>query len=220
MPEKNIYKLDNVLIPAGWILLLVWLTAASAHVDFSIGGIVLLLVDISPVMMLIIGYLLRAKEKKYIALWRLLDRTARISVNELVQSTNFNAEEIREGLRTINSTGRAFFVWESHSGNIINSRFQNSPEATINCPNCGASNNKRLFPNSSSTVCDYCGETFTHDSVEQPQPAAAGQVVAHQQPATSQMQSGVAPSEFKMSTFLMLCFFFWPAAVVYFLRCK
>ena len=107
------------------------------------------------------GYRVRAKENRYFALWRILEKTSRITVGELVQSTHFTAEEIKEGIRTINSTGRAIFSLEPHSGEIVNSGMNHTAaQESVECPNCGARNEESVFLGTTTAKCEYCGEMF------------------------------------------------------------
>ena len=138
------------------------------HMEMGFPGILFIILGFSPIAMLFFGYRVRAKEQEYISLWQILDRTARISVSELVQSTHFTADELQEGLRVINGTGRAFFIWESHSGDIVNSRFQSAAAVSVDCPNCGAANDTRISVDASSAACEYCGEVFSQDALVPP----------------------------------------------------
>jgi hypothetical protein len=214
--EKDIYKLDNILIPAAWLLLFFWAPAVGLAIEFGVQKSAWIAISFTPIIMLVIGYRVRAKERKYNGLWRLLDRSHVVSAAQLLHNTHFSKEELHEGIRAINGTGRAYFIWDQQSNEIMDERFRYARVPQFSCPQCGASLASGLLRELiEHPSCRYCSAAFDQELIRK----ATEQALGPQEPSHTATAAGNR-SKFKLSTFVLLTIFFWPAALVYYFRNK
>jgi hypothetical protein len=214
--EKDIYKLDNILIPTAWLLILFWAPTVGLVIEYGVQKSAWIPISFTPIIMLIIGYRVRAKEQKYNGLWRLLDRSHVVSAAQLLHATNFSREELHAGIRAINSTGHAYFIWDQHSDEIMDERFRYARVPQFSCPQCGASLTDGLLRELiEHPACRYCNAAFDQELISQ----ATDQALEPQKTSHAVVPTEYG-SKFKTSTFVLLAFFFWPAALVYYFRNK
>jgi hypothetical protein len=206
MSEKNLRRLDDVLITTGYGSLVVALfVAAASHNLF-----VRLLVVCGPLVLLIVGYRVRAEEKKMVAIWSILEQTLEVSVPELERSTGFGRGLILQTVRDINAQGLGYFVHDLKADRIFDGRLRSQMVTVESCSSCGARVDATFEADlSTAPVCRFCGSAFS-----------AGELNRLKLDLLSQLRTAPGPipsgrKTFSIGVFVALMLCFWPAAIVY-----
>ena len=122
--EKNIYRIDDVLIKAGTVIGSV---VALAILGFSMlssdefhklqqalgfGVLGLFGVALAPVGLLLAGFHVRNREKRVLALFSVLDRQLELRVRDFVANTEFTRVSLAKTLIELNESGLGYYVWD------------------------------------------------------------------------------------------------------------
>lgn len=212
MQKKDIYKIDNLLINIGRIVLVISLLnvgcSASAKTldnDFPL----LLIALFASISLLITGSFIRRKENQIIAIWNILEHSTEVPVEELVHNTGFERTFIQEALLLINRRGNAYYVWDKKHDVIVDGRLRTTLVAIPKCDNCGATINQTMTLDASQRPsCTYCGKAISTYQINQLKSEAIDKI--RQAKPTIEKKKG-----FSVWIFLLLLVIFWPAALGY-----
>jgi hypothetical protein len=210
MAQQDIYSLDNILIPVGWALSLLSVSLVGIFALLDASALMIAAIILSPVFILIAGYLIRSLEKRYIALWRIVENRGEVGVRELKHSLGLSEADLKKGLRAINATGKAYLVWDDANQTIEDGRLRYSTIPALNCPQCGATEKERIaIEVNRHPSCRYCGAAYPPELVADARRRLYGEV----KPGPG---ADDPPSRFKVAPFVLLCIFFWPGAIAYY----
>ena len=215
MADKDIFKSDNILIRTGFVLGLLAIPIVSAGARSTGGLILAILFALSPVAMLVTGYMIRAKEKRYIAIWRILETAMEVRVEDLIRSTGFTRADVQGALAAINSRGLAFFVWSTESDTIVDGRLGVGVVIVDRCPSCGAAGAQRApVGMGEAPRCSHCGVPFPADTLNRLKLDAMKDLrEGRSAPAAKNPES-----KLNVPLFAVLAVFCWPVALVYYMR--
>ncbi|GMV39473.1 MAG: hypothetical protein AMXMBFR64_11890 [Myxococcales bacterium] len=215
--RENLFRQDDILIRVGWatcVLSVFWVLGSMekpAAAPFAV------LFALAPVGLLTLGYRVRAREKRCVAIWRILDRAKEVRVRDLLQSTGFSREDVAETLRAVNGRGLAWFVWDTDTDMIVDGRLRSEMVLVESCPSCGARVSQRVpLGASQSPVCSHCGAAFSSATLNELRLKALAEL--RNPPPGPGAPAPAGGRTFNPVVFMVLAVVFWPAAVVYYVR--
>lgn len=234
---RNLYRIDDILMRAGGVAALLFvaafvaiLTTALANADPSIprdrdpglaallhNGPLLALLALCPAVLLTAGISLRRRERRILAIWKLLEQNAEISVPGLIANSDFERRDLEHAVRFLNNRGLDHYVWNRESDTIQHARLQTTSLHVEKCDACGAGVALDV-PLSFHEIprCPHCDDPVSADELEERRAEALEQLRAERQPVSQPDKSLMATSgDFSLVVFLILLAAFWPAAVVY-----
>ena len=155
MARKDIHKIDNMLVRTGWLAAIGLLLAEScapereaadvATASLPLGlPLMSLAVGIAAVVMLLVGYTIRARENKVVAVWDILEHATEVSVSDLERSTGFSRKFIEDAVRTINRQPGCYYVVDDDNGTIVDGRMRSRIVLVEQCQSCGAQVNMQI----------------------------------------------------------------------------
>ncbi|CAA6803781.1 MAG: Unknown protein [uncultured Thiotrichaceae bacterium] len=211
MIKKDIYKIDNLLITIGRILLVFSLlsTGCSMSTNSLTQDWASWVLPLSAaISLLVVGGLIRHKENQIIAIWNILEHSTEVSMQELMHNTGFERPFIQQALLLINRRGDAYYVWESKNDIIVDGRLRTTLLSVPQCSNCGGIINQTLTLDlNQRPSCPYCGKMVS-----------TGQINQLKSEAIDKIRTAGARQEakgFSIWIFIILFVVFWPAAVAY-----
>ncbi len=173
---------------------------------------------VNGLVLLLIGYGYRSREKKIISVWHALEHTGEAAVSGLAVSLGLTREFILKHLKDINAQQHSAYTYDSRSDKIINTRLASEYLVFVDCSNCGRKINQKVSLDlSSPPQCEYCGTGVSAEHLNQLKQDA----LTSMRSATA--STGVAASgggEFNIVLFVVLLLLFWPAAVFYVIKKK
>ncbi|HOP65393.1 MAG TPA: hypothetical protein PK358_10080 [Spirochaetota bacterium] len=223
----DIYKIDNIMIKAGYIFLFFFITTAySTFSDVSSGKPfdyeslpVLLFLGGGAAAMLSVGYYYRNVENRVNSILKILTIASEVSLTELQRSTCFSVKSIEDALVIINKKLPYYYVLDSNSGMISDGRLKTRLVRVESCSGCGRVINQD-FPVSPDTVpvCPYCGAPFKIEKWNSLKREAISDIQKSDPLRDDDIQHIVYPENFSWLLFIILLIFFWPAAIVYYIH--
>ena len=167
-------------------------------------------------ILLVIGYAYRSREKKIISVWHALEHAGEAQVEGLRVSLGLSREFILTHLKDINAQQQSAYTYDSRGDKIINNRLQSEFLIFVDCANCGHKINEKVSLDLSKPPrCRYCGTGVSAEHLNK----LKQDVLANMQTtpaATTPMGGG----ELNIIILVVLLIFFWPAAVVYVIKKK
>ncbi len=174
------------------------------------------IMTINGLVLLLIGYGYRSREKKIISVWHALEHTGEAAVSGLAVSLGLSREFILRHLKDINAQQHSAYTYDSRSDKIINSRLASEYLVFVDCANCGRKINQKVSLDlSSPPQCEYCGTNVSADHLNQLKQEA----LASMRPAAT----AAAPAQaegINIVLLVVLLILFWPAAVFYVIKKK
>jgi len=230
MPDKrNIFVADDILIRTGYILLLLllitgWVARQLVNSETTslagIGSGVIALAGLAlltmPIAFLIAGYRIRAKEKKYLAVWNILENTLEVSINDLVNNTGLRKETITGALQEINRRGTSFFIYDQPSGLIFDGRLKSQTIAINTCPACEQTLGYTIpLVVSKLPRCKYCGTDLDATHINRLKQEKIRSIRASNPYSVSAGAPLQRRGNFNWVVFVILLVVFWPLALGY-----
>ena len=169
------------------------------------------IIFVNGLILLVIGYYYRSREKKIISIWNALEHTGEAHVSSLSILLGLSREFILRHIKDINAQQQAAFTYDSRSDKVINNKLLTEFLVTADCINCGNKINQKVSLDlSNPPKCQYCGTGVSTDHLN-----------TLKQEVLRSMQT-VQPKEpdFNVAVFVALLFFFWPGAIFYWVRKK
>jgi len=208
---RDLLKIDNYLIRAGWLGLLLAAVGAlatpQAPVAFEWAGPRWLMwVGLAAAIpLLAAGLLIRGKERRVDALWHILETEPEVRVGDLVDSTGLSRPFVREALALINAQPGAFFVWNRETDTIVHGRLRERSVAVSTCESCGGKVNAVYsLEGSVAPSCPYCGGAVL-----------LGDWNARRREVLDSLRGEGQRRPFSVWLFIVLLLVFWPLAVAY-----
>jgi len=196
----------------------VWLrTSASYATLFGIAGCV---------MFLILGLVVRRRERKSLQLWQLMRRSTEARISALVSQSHFSLVDIRRAVNSINSAGLAHLILDEASDRLYDGRLASVVTLTHNCEGCGAPIEITVDVQATTGAsCSYCHAPFPTESIQalrqQRQQAVSSQNTNSALQAIRQqaeLTANIPAPKISVTTVLVLMVLFWPAAFFYVMR--
>jgi hypothetical protein len=226
--KYNLYRIDDILIKIGWFFLIVFLIFAFVFLaglaknwpyGYSTRRLVgTIAFGIPAAGFLVAGQTIRRRERRAVAVWQKLEMAVEVSASDLEAATGYDRLTIAEALLLINRRGNAFYVWDRQTDMIVDGRLRKKTVLVESCPSCGSGINQ-AFPLAATEppACPYCGKHLAAErwnGLKEKTLEKIGQDADRTKTAVTHPEI----TEFRMPTFLLLLFLFWPAALVYALR--
>jgi len=227
--KKNIFVADDILIKTGYFILFLLIitlcvawsllsTERESLSDMRIGimvpvGLVLLTM---PIAFLIAGYRIRAKEKKYLTVWNILENTLEVSMNDLANNTGLKRETITSALQEINRRGTSFFIYDRTSGLIFDGRLKSQTISISTCPACKHTLGYTIpLVVSKLPRCKYCGTDIDASHLNRLKQEKIQFILESNPFYGPNGPAGRQGKKFSWMVFLILLFVFWPLAIGY-----
>lgn len=236
LERKDVYRLDGILLRAGGLSLFVVLGTIGCLIAVTAGemevypggpdpnpalyflGRHALAVGLglaAPIVLLWAGWKLRRREKKILAIWRLLRHNAEIDARALLANSDFEQADLERAVRFLNNKGLGHYVWDPRSGVIQDARLRDMQLHVDTCDACGASVSLKVpVGNREIPMCPFCGDPVSVDRFEARRHDAIDKLRAEHRPAVETRQA-LSEIPFSIPIFVLLLMFFWPAAVGY-----
>lgn len=228
--EADLYRVDDLLLKAGWIGLLVVLGVGACAALVTLAeqdptsrdalrrlagryGAAYVGALLCPVVALRVGFAIRGRERRSAAIWQLLRQNAELSVAQLVANSDFDLADVERTVKLLNNRGLGHYVWDRAAGTIQDGRLQTLQLHVDKCEACGGSISLevpvgfRCVP-----TCPYCGDPVSVDDLETRRHEALEALRVDRAPA-SWSESARVP--FSIPLFAVLMLTFWPAGVAY-----
>lgn len=208
MKKKNIHKIDDYLIRAGWIFFIGFLFNLPA------GGRWALMWFASSFLLLFVGYMIRRQENKVIALWNIIERLGDVSVDELVRNTGLPRKFILTAVNTINLHTGEYYIHDQACDRIIDRQRVQYDSVSISekCESCGALIHLRMTTGQTmKPVCHYCGVPVSAVAMERLETIS----VEQQLKRTQRPPQHLGKIEFSPVWFVVWLIIFPPIAIIY-----
>lgn len=167
---------------------------------------------VNGVLLLIIGYNFRSREKKIISIWNALENAGEARVADLSINLGLPREFILKHLKDINTQTSGAFTYDSRSDKIVNSRLLTEFLVMVDCVSCGTKINQKVSLDLSNPPrCSYCGTGVPADHLNK----LKQEVILSLKSAP--VQTG---GDFNVAIFIALLVFFWPGAIIYVIKKK
>lgn len=213
--RHNLLRIDDVLIKIGLLFLFafIYVLVIDTNGIDQTRLLLTLLFGLPAVAFLVAGYRARRRERRALSIWKKLDLASDVAAADLLGATGYTRPQLEDALLLINRRGDAFYVWDRESDRIVDGRLRTATVIVENCPGCGSGINKSFPVSAGPPVCPWCGKALAAERWNELKEQAFARIEnSRQQPA------GPAPAAltpFRLSTFILLIIFFWPAAVIY-----
>jgi DNA-directed RNA polymerase subunit RPC12/RpoP len=174
---------------------------------------------VNGLVLLLIGYGYRSRERKIISVWHALEHTGEAAVSGLAVSLGLSREFILRHLKDINAQQHSAYTYDSRSDKIINARLASEYLVFVDCANCGRKINQKVSLDlSSPPQCEYCGTSVSAEHLNQ---LKQDELASMRSAATAPAAAGPAQTEgINIVLLVVLIIFFWPAAVFYVVKKK
>jgi hypothetical protein len=228
--EKNLYRVDDVLLRAGGIGLLLVLVVGVCAVLVALGeadpdargaipswvgdyGVAYFGALLCPLVALRIGFVIRRREERSAAIWRLLRRNAELSVANLVGNSDFDLADVERTVKLLNNRGLGHYVWDRRTGTIQDGRLRTIQLHVDKCEACGGSVSLEVpIGFSEAPACPYCGDPVCVDALETRRHEALDELRVDEREPSWREGSKVP---FSIPLFAVLMLTFWPAGLLY-----
>lgn len=231
MAETNLFRMDDLLIRSairlGLVVVLGTLlfaavlfggppeTRPALGAGWALVGLVLL----APVALLAGGLSLRRRERRAVALMRLLDRQLVVDAADLVHNSDFSREQLARAIHDVNGSGQALLVWDPKTDQVQDGRLRRSFLQVDECGACGAKISQQvpLAGHSVAVDCPHCGTPLSARDIEDARERLVDEI--HEQNRLDDPPPGCETPDFSVTIFVLLMLFCWPLALVYGMRC-
>lgn len=209
MARRNVHRIDDALIRAGYLFALVSLTASGCSGRLGAGQPtwIELAGFAAAALMLVVGYRVRRDERRIVSVWQILEHSTEARIGELIQATGFDRPFLLRAVRIINQQPNAYYVWDEASDTIIDGRMRSRVVIIERCESCGAGVNAELSMDLADVpACAHCGGPVTSRDLNR----------LKQENLSALRAESLRPSQkFTLWIFIVLLLIFWPAALAY-----
>lgn len=216
--KYNFYHIDDVLIRTGLITaLIVIVLVANDKIAFSLANPLLYACVLPPLAFLLIGFAVRRREKRTLAIWRTLDRNVSTRVPELLSNSSFTRRELMQAVQLLNDRGLGFYVWQRDSDTISDARLGDEYIHLENCESCGAPVGLKVsLALHDVPRCPYCHAAATSHHLNLLKRDAIAELRGTVRPGRAHgIPVRRGQSAMSIPFFIVLLIFFWPAAIAY-----
>ncbi len=229
----NIYRIDDVLIKAGYIFLALFVLVGGTAVSNMVKQVptdqtetlftAAMMLFLPSMVFLLIGYSFRGKEQVAAAIMHKMDMATEVSVADLMKSSGISRRTVEQALLLINRRGLGYYILEKESDRIVDGRLRRTMVVVEQCERCGSAISES-FPASQAEppLCPYCGTPQAIDRWNDMRNRVLEDIRKHTIPSPRTGPGGpvrAVPASgrqaFSLPIFILLLLFFWPAAIVY-----
>ena len=241
--EKNLYRMDDVLIRAGatmgalvgLALLGCFLLPSEAlwsiREALGLGVLGLAGIALAPIGLLAAGFHVRKRERRVLTLHTVLDRQLELRVRDFVANTEFTRELLQKTLLELNESGLGYYVWDRDTDTIQDARLRRGEMHFDHCEACRATISVTVEIGASvAPECPYCSARLASEDLAKEKQRLIDEIRAND----PRRRATLAPSartatwregrhsrgdaEFSVPLFLVLMVVCWPLAAVYAVR--
>ena len=212
--RHNLLRIDDILIKMGFVFLVPCIYVLVIDTDGidQTRLLLSLLFGLPAVAFLVAGYRARRRERRALSVWKKLDLASDVAASDLLGATGYTRPQLEDALLLINRRGEGFYVWDRESDRIVDGRLRAATIVVESCPGCGSGINKTFPVSAGPPVCPYCGKALAPERWNELKEQALARIEnSRQQPAALPLSL----SPFRLSNFITIIIFFWPAAVIY-----
>lgn len=222
MQETNLLTIDDALfrgakIVAGLVLVGVAVACAvpaelrGPNVFWALG---LGFSAMAPIAMTFFGMAFREREKRAVALMRLLDRQVELVAGDLLANSDLSRETLETAIRDLNSTGTRHLVWDRRSGLIQDGRLRQSRLHIETCHACGVKISLDIALNEAAAArCPSCDAPIDAREVDEEKQAVI-ETLGHRADLPRDCPAPAKPV-FSPLLFFVLLVVAWPLALLY-----
>ena len=228
MSSPNVFRMDEVLLKGGAYLgiafFTLWMFSGPAALQSMLSlprwtTPIFYAASLAPIVMLHSGWKLRQREKRAVALWKLLDSEVEVSALELVRNSDWTDESLDQAIRDLNNTGSAHLVWDRRTGWIQDGRLRRPVFSLDRCEACSAKVSVEIaIGEAASFACPFCGESIGNGRLAEEKARIVEELERDQNWQSAATEVFTARS-FSPGLFVLMLIFFWPAALLYAVRC-
>jgi hypothetical protein len=224
MSRSALFRMDDFLLKGAAYLGLglgaFALVAASVKSTSGSGNSLpmapLLAVAIAPIAMGFVGLQIRRREKRALALWRLIDREVEISSRDLLRDSDWTTPHLDRAIRDLNNAGVAYVVWDRKSQVVQNGRLRRSSLVVDECQSCGGKLSIKVTIGSPSAArCPYCDDPIDVALIAQEKARLIDELEVDRPESEATRSTPMGAGNFSVFIFLLLFGVFWPAALWY-----
>lgn len=225
MSGSSLFRADDFLLKGalylGVAVLMVLSSAAAAAKTqdwvVTVGlGLGLLAFTIAPIAMAVVGYRLRRREKRAVALWKIVDRDVEISVRDLLRDSDWTRPHLDRAVRDLNNSGVAYVIWDRKAGLIQDGRLRRSTLVVDECTSCSGKMSVQVTIGSLAAVlCPYCHEPIDVARIAEEKARLIDELESDRRVSTSPGRDESESGEFNVVLFIVLFTVFWPAGLWY-----
>ncbi|HAA13173.1 MAG TPA: hypothetical protein DCE41_16375 [Cytophagales bacterium] len=161
----------------------------------------------------LVGINFRRKEKKIIQIWDALEISGEAKVTDLSNSLGLTRNFILESIQEINAQPGVYYAFDKGSDKIMDGRLMTEFVVNNKCHNCGREYGLTInLSLATPPACTHCGT-----------PAESQVFNNYKQEilnTRTKLETQTEESTFNTGVFILLLFFFWPGAIIYYIRHK
>ena len=224
MPGSGLFRMDEFLLRGAlWSglamafvgLILVSVTAeGSTRVPGAVwAGYVLF--AMAPIGMAISGRRIRQRERRALALLRLVEDEVELPVRDLVRDSDWTRPLLDRAVRDLNNSAAAHIVWDRSTDLIQDGRLRRTSIVIEDCASCGAKIRVEVsIGRAADASCPYCGAAVDSQLITE-QKARVIEELETDRSASARRAAEVGESGFRLSICLLLFAVFWPFGLLY-----
>ncbi len=223
--KYDIYKIDNILIKAGYIFLTLFILNVYPLISKTGGDFTfineklpsLIFLSSGSVIMLWTGYYYRIIENRINAILKILTITSEVSLTELHRNTGYSIKNIESAIVTINKKLPYYFVLNRVSDSISDGRLTTKLARVDSCGSCGKKMNLDVSVSSDALPeCPYCGIPLQPDKWNSLKREAILNIQNNEREGLSVSKGIMIPHDFSWPIFIILLIIFWPLGLLYY----
>lgn len=225
MQEPNLLTIDDVLIRGAKITSLVVLSGIVLAVALPpelrgpgwLWALGLGFAALAPIGMTLCGFAFRERERRAVALMRLLDRQVELVAGDLLANSDLTRDTLETAIRDLNSTGLRHLVWDRKTGLIQDGRLRQSRLHIETCRACGVKISLDVaLDEAAEARCPSCDAPIDAREVDEEKQAVIEELGRR---ADRPLECPVpAKREFSPTLFFVLLVVAWPLALLYAVR--
>lgn len=222
MQEPNLLTIDDVLIRSAKIasfavlagVVLAVVVPAELRGPSWIWALGLGFAALAPVGMALCGFAFRERERRAVALMRLLDRQVELVAGDLLANSDLTRDTLETAIRDLNSTGVRHLVWDRRTGLIQDGRLRQSRLHIETCRACGVKISLDVaLDEAAEARCPSCDSPIDAREVDEEKQA----VIEELGRRADRPLACPAPANrtFSLPLFFVLLVVAWPLALLY-----
>lgn len=230
MTAANLFRMDDFLLRGSVVIGAPVALVGAGLVTAGLSGelplskplvAALFAFSLAPIVMAIVGYGMRRREKRALALWKIIDREVEISSTDLIEHSDWTPQRLDQAIKDVNNSGHAFIVWDRKTRRVQNGRLRRSTLVVDECTSCSGKMSIEVTIGSLAAVrCPYCHEPIDVARIAEEKARIIDELEADRLEGSIEdpLAGPVTTGEFSIIVFIVLFSVFWPAAVWYCLK--
>ena len=159
----------------------------------------------APLVLLLVGGLIRRREDQILAVWKLLDGRGEVTMTHIEETTELDRPDILRIMAIINEKGEESFELDHKRDTLFDSRLHDFTLFIESCATCGETvDEKARLSLAVPQKCPYCRMPLLTDAV-----------IAEHGLTVPEPKALSLKSSFSIALFIGIMATFWPAAILY-----